>query len=83
MFESFAQIVLSDHLAGLSWQPALGGTGYARLEHRRPYATRDGHLCVLVYNNKQWKAFLAAIGRPELMADQRFSTQASRAVHIG
>jgi crotonobetainyl-CoA:carnitine CoA-transferase CaiB-like acyl-CoA transferase len=83
MFESLAQFVLGDHLAGLTWEPALGGTGYARLEHRRPYATRDGHLCVLVYNNKQWKAFLEAIGRPELIADRRFSTQANRAVHIG
>jgi crotonobetainyl-CoA:carnitine CoA-transferase CaiB-like acyl-CoA transferase len=83
MFESLAQFVLGDHLAGLSWEPAIGPTGYPRLEHRRPYATKDGHLCVLVYNNKQWKSFLEAIGRPELMADKRFSTQAKRAEHIG
>jgi len=83
MFESLAQFVLGDHLAGLSWEPAIGPTGYPRLEHRRPYATKDGYLCVLVYNNKQWKAFFDALGRPELMADSRFSTQANRAKHIG
>ena len=83
MFESLAQVVLGDHLAGLSWEPPIGPTGYPRLEHRRPYATKDGYLCVLVYNNKQWKAFLEAVGRPELMADSRFSTQANRAKHIG
>jgi crotonobetainyl-CoA:carnitine CoA-transferase CaiB-like acyl-CoA transferase len=83
MFESLAQFVLGDHLAGLSWEPPIGPTGYPRLEHRRPYATKDGYLCVLVYNNKQWKAFLEAVGRPELMADSRFSTQAKRAEHIG
>ena len=58
------------------------GPAIARLEHRRPYATRDGYLCVLVYNDKQWKSFLEAIGRPELMKDQRFATQANRAEHI-
>jgi crotonobetainyl-CoA:carnitine CoA-transferase CaiB-like acyl-CoA transferase len=83
MFESLAQFVLGDHLAGLSWDPAIGPTGYPRLEHRRPYATKDGHLCVLVYNNKQWKSFLEAVGKPELLADSRFSTQGKRAEHIG
>ena len=81
--KSVAQFVLGDHLAGLSWDPAIGPTGYPRLEHRRPYATKDGYLCVLVYNNKQWKLFLEAVGRQELMADSRFSTQANRAKHIG
>ena len=83
MFESVAQFVLGDHLAGLSWDPPIGGTGYPRLRHRRPYATRDGYLCVLVYNDKQWKSFLDAIGRPELITDQRFFPQANRAKHIG
>jgi crotonobetainyl-CoA:carnitine CoA-transferase CaiB-like acyl-CoA transferase len=82
MFESLAQFVLGDHLAGCG-EPPIGPTGYPRLEHRRPYATKDGYLCVLVYNNKQWKAFLEAVGRPELMADSRFSTPAKRAEHIG
>ena len=34
--------------------------------------TRDGYLCVLVYNDKQWKSFLEAVGRPDMMADERF-----------
>jgi crotonobetainyl-CoA:carnitine CoA-transferase CaiB-like acyl-CoA transferase len=83
MFESVAHFVLGDHLAGLSFEPPLGDTGYQRLVHRRPYATRDGYLCVLVYNDKQWKSFLEAIGRPDLWADERFSSHAKRAVHIG
>lgn len=82
MFESVSQFVLGDHLAGLSYLPPIGGTGYARLRHRRPYRTRDGHLCVLVYNDKQWRTFLDAIGQPERMQDPRFATHGARAAHI-
>jgi crotonobetainyl-CoA:carnitine CoA-transferase CaiB-like acyl-CoA transferase len=83
MFESIAHFVLGDHLAGLSWDPAIGPTGYPRLAHRRPYATSDGYLCVLVYNDKQWKSFLEAVGRAQLWEDPRFNSHAQRARHIG
>lgn len=82
MFESVAHFVLGDHLAGLSYRPAEGGSGYERLRHRRPYRTSDGYLCVLVYNSGQWTRFFAAIGRSEMMDDPRFATHASRASHI-
>jgi crotonobetainyl-CoA:carnitine CoA-transferase CaiB-like acyl-CoA transferase len=82
MFESMAHFVLGDHLAGLSWEPPIGGSGYARLEHRRPYRTKDGWLCVLVYNDKQWKSFLQAVDRADLLQDPRFFPHASRATHI-
>jgi crotonobetainyl-CoA:carnitine CoA-transferase CaiB-like acyl-CoA transferase len=82
MFESVAHFVLGDHTAGLTFEPAQGAPGYARLLSRRPYATRDGYLCVLVYNDKQWRSFFEAIGRPEMTADPRYATQSSRAMHI-
>jgi len=82
MFESVAHFVLGDHTAGLTYDPPLGGPGYARLLARRPYPTRDGFICVLVYNDKQWKSFFEAIGRPELLNDPRYSSQAARARHI-
>ena len=82
MFESVAHFVLGDHLAGFSWDPPEGAGGYQRLLARRPYPTSDGYLCVLVYNDRQWKSFLGAIGRPELMQDPRYATQASRAANI-
>jgi crotonobetainyl-CoA:carnitine CoA-transferase CaiB-like acyl-CoA transferase len=85
MFEAMTQFVLGDHLAGLAFDPPAGPPGYARLltPHRRPYRTRDGYLCVLVYNDKQWKNFFAAIGdpgRPE--RDPRFATHSSRSEHV-
>ena len=82
MFESVAQFVLGDHLAGMSYAPPIGGTGYARLAERRPYATQDGWLIVLVYNDAQWGRFLPAIGRADLVADPRFASHGQRAQHI-
>jgi crotonobetainyl-CoA:carnitine CoA-transferase CaiB-like acyl-CoA transferase len=82
MFESLAHFVLGDHSAGLTFDPPSGDTGYARLLARKPYRTSDGYLCVLVYNDKQWKSFADSIGQPDLMKDPRFATQANRARHI-
>jgi crotonobetainyl-CoA:carnitine CoA-transferase CaiB-like acyl-CoA transferase len=85
MFEAATQVFMSDHLGGLTFDPPLGEPGYARLltPQRRPYETRDGHLCVLIYNDKQWKNFFAAIGEPErLERDARFSSQTARGEHI-
>ncbi|WP_151635978.1 CaiB/BaiF CoA transferase family protein [Noviherbaspirillum aerium] len=85
MFEAMAQFVLGDHLAGLSFEPPQGEAGYARLltTHRRPYRTRDGYLCVLIYNDKHWRNFFAAIGTPQrFFEDQRFTTHGMRAANI-
>lgn len=84
MFEAMTQFVLGDHLAGLAFDPPQGDAGYARLltAHRRPYRTRDGHLCVLIYNDKHWRSFFAAIDAPALAQDPRFATHGARAAHI-
>lgn len=85
MFETMAQFVLGDHLCGQTFDPPAGPAGYARLlnEHRRPYRTQDGYLCVMLYNDKQWQAFFELIGQPEMMSrDPRFSTISKRTEHI-
>jgi len=80
MFESLLQTILGEHLGGDTFQPQLGDPGYARMlaKERRPYETKDGYVCVLVYNDKQWRAFFELIGRPELRSDPRFATQEAR-----
>ncbi|MBD9418196.1 CoA transferase [Achromobacter sp. ACM04] len=85
MFEGMAHLVLGDHLGGATFDPPLGPTGYARLlaPHRRPYATVDGYISLLIYNDKHWRNFFDLIGRPELSRDSRFSTHGARAAHIG
>lgn len=85
MFEAMAQFILGDHMAGLTFVPPRGEPGYARLltPHRKPYATRDGMLCVLIYNDKHWKSFFEAIGESDGLArDPRFVTHQDRAENI-
>ena len=67
MFETMAQFVLGDHMAGRSFEPPIGPPGYSRLlsPDRRPYQTSDGYVCALVYSDKQWNAFFHAIGLPD------------------
>ena len=80
MFESLLQTVMGEHMGGYTFIPQQGAPGYARMlaKERRPYETTDGYVCVLVYNDKQWRAFFALIGRPELLADPRYATQEAR-----
>ena len=81
MFEHLLQVVLGEHLGGYTFEPQLGEGGYARMlaKDRRPYQTRDGYVCALIYNDKQWKAFFELTGRgAELASDARFATQEGR-----
>src|SRR5882672_1717520 len=80
MFESLLQTVLGEHMGGYTYLPQSGAPGYARMlaKERRPYQTKDGYICVLVYNDKQWRAFFELIGRPELFADPRYATPEAR-----
>ena len=84
MFETMAGFVLGEHLGGATFEPAAGAMGYSRIVTpiRRPYATRDGFMCILAYNNKQWNAFFRVICRPDMFDDPRFVTQAARVEHI-
>lgn len=81
MLETVASFWLAEHLFNGSYVPARGEHGYARVlsADRKPYKTKDGYVCAVVYNEKHWKAFVAKIGRPELLTDPRFITPASRA----
>ena len=82
MFEVLTQFVLSDHLGGFGFEPPLGPIGYNRLlsRDRRPYATRDGFLSVVVYSDEHWKRFFHLLGRPEeYLANPLFHDHATRA----
>lgn len=85
MFETMLNFVLGDHLGGKVFDPPLDGGGYGRLlsPDRRPYRTRDGHVCAMIYNDRQWRSFFQAVGLPDLVAsDPRFASHATRTVHI-
>jgi crotonobetainyl-CoA:carnitine CoA-transferase CaiB-like acyl-CoA transferase len=84
MFETMLAFNLVEHL----WVSFFDGNGddlgYARMfsPHRRPYATRDGHICLLAVSDDQWRRLFAVLGRPELAADARFATLDARTRHI-
>lgn len=85
MFETMVSLTLADHLAGLTFEPPLDEGGYQRLlsPHRRPYRTKDGHICALVYNDKQWRSFYSATGRGDTYdADPRLASIKTRTEHI-
>lgn len=85
MFETMVGFVLGDHLGGLTYEPPLDGGGYPRQlsPERRPYRTKDGYICALIYNDKQWEGFLRAIGREQLAQDDpRFATFFNRSRNI-
>lgn len=84
MFETMVAYTLVEHLFGETFLPPLGPVGYTRVlsPERRPFPTRDGHICMLAYSDKQWHAFWALAGQPEVAADARFVTMAERTRHI-
>jgi crotonobetainyl-CoA:carnitine CoA-transferase CaiB-like acyl-CoA transferase len=85
MFESLLQTLLGEHLSGRTFVPPMPGEGYARVisKERRPYRTSDGWVCVLVYNDKQWRNFFELIGQPETYdGDPRFCSQTARIANI-
>jgi len=84
MFETMAGFVLSDHLYGRTFEPALGKAGYVRLlaDDRRPYRTRDGHICAVVYSDQNWRAFLGFVGKSDLLEDPRFASMRARTANV-
>jgi crotonobetainyl-CoA:carnitine CoA-transferase CaiB-like acyl-CoA transferase len=85
MFEVMASLALGDHLTGLTFDPPMDSGGYARLlsPDRRPYPTKDGHICAVIYNDAQWRRFFAAIGEPERFdRDPRMATHTTRTLNI-
>ncbi|MGW0162712.1 CaiB/BaiF CoA transferase family protein [Mycobacterium sp. NPDC003323] len=82
MFETMASFMLVEHANGAMFDPPLGPAVYPRTvaPNRRPYATKDGHVAALIYNDKHWNAFIAAV-QPH-WATPEYATLAMRAKQI-
>lgn len=86
MFEGVTGFLLAEHLFGHAWDPPTGPYAYPRVAtpHRKPFPTRDGHIGMLPYSDRDWRAFFALAGWEETVArDPRFADPAARARHIG
>ncbi|UOZ06302.1 CaiB/BaiF CoA-transferase family protein [Amycolatopsis sp. WQ 127309] len=78
MTDTLLAFNLVEHLAGHTYEPAEGPTGFA-LSMTKGHAavpTKDGLACVIPYNPKNFRDFFAAAGRPELAADPRVNGEA-------
>lgn len=84
MFETMVNFVMGEHLWGMTFDPPIGGPGYTRLmsQERRPYPTKDGYIAILPYLDAHWVTFCKTVDRPDLLADSRFATLASRVKNI-
>lgn len=84
MFETMVAFNLVEHYRGAVFEPPEGPFGYDRLltSQRRPYPTADGWVCLLPYNDAQYRAFFEFVGRPELADDSRFADHNSRIQNI-
>jgi crotonobetainyl-CoA:carnitine CoA-transferase CaiB-like acyl-CoA transferase len=82
MFETMAAFMLVEHAGGAMFDPPLAPAGYPRAvsPNRKPYRTKDGHISALVYNDKQWAAFIDAVDPP--WAGEQYSTLEQRARQI-
>ncbi|WP_327100635.1 CoA transferase [Nocardia vinacea] len=82
MFETMAAFVLVEHANGALFDPPLGAAVYPRAvaPNRKPYRTADGYISALVYNDKQWSAFIDAV-QPS-WASAEFATLEQRARRI-
>lgn len=82
MFETMAAFMLVEHANGAMFDPPLGPAVYPRTvaPNRRPYATKDGHIAALIYNDKHWNAFVNAV--QPAWATEQYATLEDRARHI-
>ncbi|MGI9335971.1 MAG: CaiB/BaiF CoA transferase family protein [Gammaproteobacteria bacterium] len=80
MFEGMVGYNLVEHQYGATFVPPEGGPGYPRAlsPHRRPHRTRDGHICMLAYTDRQWRSFWQLVGQPAMADDPRFTTVLER-----
>jgi formyl-CoA transferase len=85
MFESMLAFNLIEHMWMGAFEEPKGDFGYVRLlnSQRRPYATLDGHVCLMASSDEQWQRLLGALGRPEIAKDERYARLEQRSRRFG
>jgi len=75
MFEAFANFMLKEHLAGLTFDPPVGDACYARQvdPYRQPFPCIDGHISIVPYRPGHAQRVIALLGDPEFAAQERFA----------
>lgn len=84
MLETMAGFVSVEHLWGHAFEPPIGPMGYEPVVKaaRRPYRTSDGYLAFLPYSDAHWIRFFEIVGRPDVVADPRYTTLSGRQENV-
>jgi len=84
MLETMVAFNLLIHMWNGIHDEAEKGIGYPRMfmPDRRPYQTKDGHICLIAVTDDQWGRLLKALERPELIKEPRFAKLADRAENL-
>ncbi len=84
MYETMVAFNMAEHVCDSVFEPPEAPFGYPRVlsPGRHPYPTRNGHLCLLPYTDRQWRAFFRIIDREALAEDPRFRHLAGRTQHV-
>ena len=61
--------------------PGRLGNAHPNIVPYQVFPTKDGHLILAVGNDRQYQAFCELAGKPELVTDKRFSSNAARVAH--
>ena len=80
MFEALSAYTLYDQLFGHTYDPPNGPIGYGILVSAtaQPIRTKDGHLVMQPFTDRQWNSTYDAMGLPELKDDERLNTIPAR-----
>ena len=80
MLECLVGFNLVEHAAGMLFDPPLGEPGYSRSRapFRKPFATKDGYVCMLPYTQAHWQRFFRLAGRPDMVDDERVTDPVKR-----
>lgn len=77
MLDAFASFVLPDVLGAQAFgDPPEAAAASASLY--RAWETQDGHVAVVVIEDRQFEAVCRTIGREDLVGDERYATLAAR-----
>lgn len=80
MMEAMVAFNTVEHMWGATFDPPLAPMGYVPVSQasRRPFATKDGYICVLPYTDEHWGRFCSIVGDPALTEDARYRTHNAR-----
>ncbi|MEM4034065.1 MAG: CaiB/BaiF CoA-transferase family protein, partial [Sulfolobales archaeon] len=80
-----SSISILTHQAGYYFvtneDPKRLGSAHSSIAPYQAFKVRDGYIVVAVGNDSIWRDFCTAIGKPELINDERFYTNSERVRH--